>query len=65
MIRLEKDGDKIKKVKEFSCIEKDKGNFPKKSTGYSEKLPTSSTMYVIDTREMFMYSEDTDEWYPM
>ena len=65
MIRIDKDGDKIRQVKEFSCISTDKNNFPKRSTGYSETLPTSSTIYVIDTGELFMYTEDLDDWFPV
>jgi hypothetical protein len=65
MIRVDKDGTKVRYTKEFSCISSDKPNLPKKSTGYSEKIPTSSTMYVIDTGEVLMYTEDLDDWFPV
>ena len=63
MIKLEKDGYKVKNTKHVSCLSDDVVNLPRKSTGYSEELPNASTAHSIDDSVDYMYSDDTDEWY--
>lgn len=63
MIKLEKDGSKIRNTKHFSCLSDDVVNLPRKSMGYSEELPNASTAHSIDDSVDYMYSDDTDEWY--
>jgi hypothetical protein len=63
MIRVDKDGEKVRKIKELSCMSSDVPNLPtnlNKTGGY---IPTSSTVYVIDTGDVYMYSEDDEQWH--
>lgn len=64
-IRVDKDGDKVRKTKELSCMSYDVPNLPtnlNKTGGY---IPTSSTCFVIDTSECYMYSEDDESWHKL
>lgn len=63
MIRVDKDGDEIRKIKEFSCMSYDVPNLPTNLNNLGGYIPTSSTAYVIDTAELHMYTEDDQSWH--
>jgi hypothetical protein len=63
MIRVDKDGDHVRKIKEFSCMSYDVPNLPTNVNHFGGYIPTSSTAFVIDTSEAYMYSEDDEAWH--
>lgn len=65
MIRVDKDGDKIRKIKEFSCMSYDVDNLPTNTNKLGGYIPTSSTAFVIDTGDCYMYSEDDESWHQL
>lgn len=66
MVRLDRFGDQKRLTMDLTCTSADIGKFPTNKNNFLNKhIPTSSTMYVIDTGDIYMYTEDTDEWYPV
>ena len=65
MIRVDKDGDLVRKVKEFSCMSYDVQNLPTNLNKLGGYIPTSSIVFVIDTAECYMYSEDDEKWHKL
>lgn len=63
MIRVDKDGDRVRKTKDFSCMSQDVPNLPTNLNNTGGFIPTSSTAYVIDTGDLYMYSEDDESWH--
>jgi hypothetical protein len=63
MIRVDKDGDRVRETKDFSCMSADVPNLPTNINKLGGYIPTSSTAYVIDKAELYMYSEDDESWH--
>ena len=63
MIRKDKDGNEVRKTIDYSCMSYDVPNLPTNLNKLGGYIPTSSTTYVIDTAELYMYTEDDETWH--
>lgn len=64
-IRIDKDGDSVRKTKDYSCLSEDIPNLPTNKNKTGGYIPTSSTAFIIDTADCYMYSEDDESWHKL
>ena len=62
-VRIDRDGDKKRKTKDFSCMSYD--TMPTNINKLGGYIPTSSTMMVLDTGQIYIYSEDDEDWHEL